>query len=224
VNREPRTANRPPLRRPTLAWLLCAIIVRVIARLRVRDAGRLPDGPAVYACNHLSWIDPLAIIVALGPRRPVVFLAAREHIERRRLLDWVVARLGLVIKIDRKAMGQRDTLRAAERALASGACLALFPEGRINVTAAPLLPLEPGAAAIARRAGVPLVPLAVAGSRELHFRRTIVLACGGPVAPGRTHREDAAATRQLHDTLLALLPPSPRLGRWRGGSWLGRLT
>jgi 1-acyl-sn-glycerol-3-phosphate acyltransferase len=217
--------NRPqPTRRPTFTWLLCAIIVRLIARLRVQGSRQMPDGPAVYACNHLSWLDPLVIVVALGPRRPVVFLAAREHIERRRPLDWITARLGLVIKVDRTAMGQRGTLRAAERALASGASLALFPEGRVNVTAEALLPLEPGAAAIARRAGVPLVPLAVAGSRELHLCRSVVLSCGTPIVTGRTHRDDAATTARLHDDLLALLPPTPPLGRWRGGSWLGRLT
>jgi 1-acyl-sn-glycerol-3-phosphate acyltransferase len=220
VNWQPPTANR----QPALTWLLCVIIVRLIARLRVQGATRLPDDPAVYACNHLSWLDPLAIVVALGPRRPVVFLAAREHIERRRLLDWMTARLNLVIKVDRTAMGQRGTMRAAERALASGASLALFPEGRVNVTAEALLPLEPGAAAIARRAGVPLVPLAVAGSRELHVCRTVVLACGAPIVAGRTHRADGPTTEQLRRALLALLPPTPPLRRWRGGSWLGRLT
>ena len=111
--------------------------------------------------------------MALGPRRRVVFLAAREHIEKRPVLAAIVRWLGVAILVDRASIHQRDTLRAADAALRAGCYLALFPEGRINITPQPLLPLEPGATAIARRAGAPLVPLGIAGARELHFRRRV---------------------------------------------------
>jgi 1-acyl-sn-glycerol-3-phosphate acyltransferase len=208
---------------------LCSVIVRLLVSPRVYGCRRL-DGveqPCVVVCNHLSWIDPLLMIHALGPGRPVVFLAAREHIESKPLLDRVVTFLGGVIKVDRGAMNQREMLRAAEAALAAGASLALFPEGRINrpeETGVPILPLEPGAAFIARRAGAPIVPMALAGSRELHFRRRVILAIGDPISPGATSREDTAVSERIRETLLALLPPTPPLGRVRLGRWLGRLA
>src|SRR3712207_2691585 len=131
-----------------LTWILCKIVVRLF-RLGVTGQRSLPagSGPVVIACNHRSWVDPVAIVAALGGRRRVVFLAAREHIERRRLLNWMLSRLGVVIKVDRSSSRQRDVLRAAEAALRGGASLALFPEGRINVvqeTRQELLPFEPG--------------------------------------------------------------------------------
>jgi hypothetical protein len=132
--------------------------------------------------------------------------------------------LGGAILVDRASIHQRDTLRAADAALRTGCYLALFPEGRINTTAQPLQPLEPGATAIARRAGAALVPLGIAGARELHFRRRICLRVGAPVSPAARHHGDDAVTEQLYAALLATLPPTPPPARWQPGKWLGRLT
>jgi 1-acyl-sn-glycerol-3-phosphate acyltransferase len=207
-----------------MTWFLCALVVRLLVRLRVDGRARLPaNGPVVIAGNHRSWIDPLAIVTALGPRQPVVFLAAREHIEKRRALDWLLGRLGTVIKVERGSRQQRQTLRACAAALACGASVALFPEGRINVSAAPLLPLEPGAAVIARRSSVPIVPVAIAGSRDLYLGRRITLVVGAPLAPGATHDDDMATTATLHDAILAILPPDPPPSRLQLARWLGRL-
>ena len=212
-----------------LTWALCQIVIRLV-RLRVTGREHLPlagDGPVVVACNHIAWIDPFAIVAALGPRRPVVFLAAREHVERRRVLDWLLGQLGAVIKVERTSLRQRDVLRAAESALRGGACIALFPEGRINVgteTGQTLLPFEPGAAVIARRGGVQILPMAIAGSDDLYLGRRITLAIGPPIIPGPTHRTDDDTIAQLHQAILAIIPPSPPHGRLRVGRWLGRLA
>jgi 1-acyl-sn-glycerol-3-phosphate acyltransferase len=209
---------------PWLTWLGASAVVRLLVRLRVEGGQTIPAPPAVVVCNHQSWLDPLLIIVALGPRRRVVFLAAREHVEKRPVLAALVRWLGGAILVDRASIHQRDTLRASAAALGAGCYLALFPEGRINTTAHALQPLEPGATAIARRAGAPLVPLGIAGARELHFRRRIRLRIGAPVSPATKHHGDDAVTEQLHAALLTTLPPTPALARWQPGKWLGRLT
>lgn len=212
---------------PRLTWALCQIVVRLV-RLRVTGRETLPQtGPVVVACNHLSWIDPFAIVAALGPRRPVVFLAAREHVERRRALERLLPWLGVVIKVERTSLRQREVLRAAEAALRGGACIALFPEGRINVvaeTGQTLLPFEPGAAVIARRGNVLILPVAISGSDDLYLGRRISLAIGAPVTPGPTHRSDDETVECLHQAILAILPPVPAHGRVRVGRWLGRLA
>jgi 1-acyl-sn-glycerol-3-phosphate acyltransferase len=213
-----------------MAWLLSLVVTRLLIRLRVSGRERLPApnaGPVVVACNHLSWIDPLAIIAALGPRRPVVFLAAREHVERRPALRWLLGRLGAVILVDRGSGRQRDVLRAADAALRSGKSLALFPEGRVNVPATTgqlALPFEPGAAVIARRAAAPILPVAIAGSDDLHLGRLVRLAIAAPIGPERARGADAATTERVREAILAVLPPSPPRSRLRVGRWLGRLT
>jgi 1-acyl-sn-glycerol-3-phosphate acyltransferase len=218
------------MRHPRITWFLSAVLTWVLVDLRVRGRDNLPapeDGPVVVACRHLSWIDPLLIIATLGPRRPVVFLAAREHVERRVLLDRVLTWLGAVIKVERGAQHQRDVLRAAGAALELGVSLALFPEGKINKlheTGVALLPLEPGAVVIARRAGVPVVPFSLAGSAELHVRRRVLLVIGAPLPPGRSRPDDAHSTTDLTTALLALSPATPPLARFRPGRWLARLA
>lgn len=134
--------------------------------------------------------------------------------------------LDVVILVDRAPVRQRDVLRAAERAVAGGGSLALFPEGKINdgSTGKVLLPLESGAAVIARRSGVPILPLAIAGTGELHFRRCVVLQVGEPFFPLSTRGEDEDTTDRIRDAILALLPPTPPLGRWRPARWLARLA
>jgi len=211
-----------------MTWALAQIVIR-LARIRVVGREHLPPAgaPVVIASNHIGWIDPFAIIAALGPTRKVVFLAAREHIEKRRVLDWLLTRLGAVIKVERTSLRQREVLRAAEATITGGASIALFPEGRINViaeTGQPLLPFEPGAAVIARRSGVLILPMAIAGSDDLYFGRRITIAIGPPISPGATHRDDEATTTCLRDAILALRPPTPPHNRLRIGRWLGRLA
>jgi 1-acyl-sn-glycerol-3-phosphate acyltransferase len=222
--------NGSTVRHPRITWVLCAIITRLIVRLRIHGRERLPHpaaGPCVVACRHISWIDPLLIVRALGPRRPVVFLAAREHIERRVVLHRAVTWLGVTILVERGAQHQRDVLRAAQRALDSGASLALFPEGRINIvaeTGQTILTLEPGTAVIARRAGVPILPLSLSGADDLHLGRRVTLAIGEPIPPGSTRNDDAPIIAALHEGLLAHTPPDPPPSLWKPGSRLSRLA
>lgn len=212
-----------------LTWALCQIVIRLV-RLRVTGWEHLPpagNGPVVVACNHIGWIDPFAIVTALGPRRPVVFLAAREHVEKRRQLDWLLGRLGAVIKVERTSLRQREVLRAAETTLRGGASIALFPEGRINLAAETgqmLLPFEPGAAVIARRGGVQILPMAIAGTDDLYLGRRVTIAIGPPITPGPSHRIDNDTTEKLRTAILALIPPTPSHNRFRVGTWLGRLA
>jgi 1-acyl-sn-glycerol-3-phosphate acyltransferase len=212
-----------------LTWALCQIVIRLV-RLRVTGREHLPpdgDGPVVIACNHIGWIDPFAIVTAIGPRRPVVFLAAREHVEKRRLLDWLLGRLGAVIKVERTSLRQREVLRAAETTLRSSASIALFPEGRINVTAETgqtLLPFEPGAAVIARRGNVQIQPMAIAGTDDLYLCRRVTIAIGPPIIPGPSHRTDDETMDVLRTAIHALIPPTPPHNRFRVGTWLGRLA
>lgn len=212
-----------------LTWALCQIVIRLV-RLRVTGREHLPpagNGPLVVACNHIGWIDPIAIVTALGPRRPVVFLAAREHVEKRPRLDWLLGRLGAVIKVERTSLRQREVLRAAESTLRGGASIALFPEGRVNVTAETgqtLLPFEPGAAVIARRGCVQIVPMAISGADDLYLGRRVTLAIGPPIVPGPSHRTDDDTTEALRQSVIAIRSPNPPHSRLRIGTWLGRLA
>jgi len=92
--------------------------------LRVRVEGVPLSGNVLFAANHVSWLD----IVALGGATPAAFVA-RDDVEGWPGVGWA-ANLNDTIYVVRHARRevkeQADTLRAA---LASGRAVALFPEG-----------------------------------------------------------------------------------------------
>ena len=80
---------------------------------------------------------------------------------------WIVGsllRTYQAIPTNRKGVDTASTKKAI--ALASqGSFVGMFPEGRINRTDQPFIPVRPGAAIVALRAGVPIVPVWITGAR-----------------------------------------------------------
>lgn len=151
----------------------------------VRKA-RLPKGPFVAVINHFSLLDPP--IAGLAIRRPVRFLALDEIWGVHRALDAVLMLFDSipVSRSDRQAVG---ALRAALRHLESGHPIGVFPEGR-RVAVWGEMPLKTGAAWLAIRASVPVVPVAIWGSQHampmdgMRIRRApIRVVVGLPIDP-----------------------------------------
>ncbi len=110
-------------------------------------AGPLPAGGAVLAPNHTSWWDGYLLReLAAHAGRPVQVLMDAGQYARFPFLRLV----GAV---------PTSRLRSLVGSARAGAWVVVFPEGRIGP--GPLQPLHPGAAWVARTAGVPLVPVAV---------------------------------------------------------------
>jgi 1-acyl-sn-glycerol-3-phosphate acyltransferase len=124
--------------------------------------------PAVFIGNHTSQFDPPLLISTL-PSRPV-FIAKKE-LARVPFLGWVIW-LADFIFIDRDRRGSAlRSLAAAARRIHDGQSLAAFPEGTRSATGE-LLPFKKGVFALAFEAGVPVVPLAIHGGREILPRGT----------------------------------------------------
>jgi len=118
-----------------------------------------PGQGAVIVCNHRAPFDPS--FVYLTTRRIVHWMVAREYYDHP-LLAWFF-RASESIRVNRGGIDTAAT-KAAIRLAKAGGLVALFPEGRINTTDQVLLPGRPGAAMIALRARVPIVPCYVTGS------------------------------------------------------------
>lgn len=128
---------------------------------------RVPGGPLVVAANHFSHLDPVMVAVAVG--RPIRYLAVDELYGRSAFFDNLTLWFGAIpMPRTRTPIG---ALRLALAELDAGGTVGLYPEGmRVWVWGE----VEPrrGAAWLARRAGVPLLPVAVAGSEEAMGRGT----------------------------------------------------
>lgn len=136
------------------------IMVRVVWRTRV--SGPLPisaDQGAVVVCNHRAPIDPS--FIAVTTLRVVHWMVAKEYCENPVLAS--IFRLCEVIPVGRGGIDMAAT-KAAIRYAREGGLVGLFPEGRINTTDRLLLPGRRGAALIALKAQVPVVPCYVSGS------------------------------------------------------------
>jgi 1-acyl-sn-glycerol-3-phosphate acyltransferase len=149
-------------------------IPRLVWRLRMRGTERIPaTGACVLAPSHRStWDIPF---LAATTRRRVRFMGKREAFE------WpVIGRLfpalgGFPVERD------GDDRAALRKALAiltrDGEPLVVYPEGT-RQRGTSIHALQPGAAYLALRAGVPIVPVGIAGTEEINHDPT----------SGRTHR------------------------------------
>jgi 1-acyl-sn-glycerol-3-phosphate acyltransferase len=164
--------------------------------------------PAIYACNHLSYMDTPAIYANL----PFQFrILARHGLFKIPFLGWHLRRSGQVPVVIGDTQGSIRSLNAAVRTLREGLPLVIFPEGGRSPTGK-LQDFLSGLAYMSIRAHAPIVPMALIGTREVlpmhvyHIRpRPCVLAIGKPISPeGLTMRDLDRLTKQVYDSIAAL--------------------
>lgn len=129
---------------------------------RARLSGPLPipeDQGTVIVCNHIGPIDPG--FIAATCNRPLHWMVAREYCEHP-AVGWAF-RVLRVIPTGRSGIDTAAT-KMAIRYAQGGGLVGVFPEGRLNTTGRLLLPGRPGAAWIALKAQVPVVPCYIVGS------------------------------------------------------------
>ena len=118
-----------------------------------------PTGPKVVAANHFSHLDVLLISKAIGPLRYLTL----DHLFRGAVAGPVVEWWGgIATPRNGVALG---AMRTALASLAAGHGVGVFPEGRRVWTWGEAAPKR-GAAWLAQRAGVPLVPVAISGTEQ----------------------------------------------------------
>ncbi len=122
--------------------------------------GPAPEfGPKVVAANHFSHLDVLLLGKAIGPLRFLTLDHLFNGAVARPAIEWWG---GIKTPRDGVALG---AVRTALASLASGHGVGVFPEGRRVWTWGEASPKR-GAAWLAHRAGVPLIPVAISGSQE----------------------------------------------------------
>ena len=202
-------------------------ITRVLSRIggallwrwEVRGAANVPRaGGVILASNHQSYLD----VLLLGGACPRHI----RYLARRTL--WDVPVLGALITdwkaipVNREAPG-KDELRGIVEVVRGGEVLALFPEGTRTKDGS-LGEVRGGVGFLARRAGVPVVPVAIRGAFEVWPRERRLPGRGRiRIAFGRAVKypddwEDREVAADIRRRLLALLdgPDEPRPDPWKG--------
>jgi 1-acyl-sn-glycerol-3-phosphate acyltransferase len=121
------------------------------------------SGPCVVVANHSSSLDPV-ILTAVFPRS-LRFLVA-PWVAEHPVFKHLILRLGHLPVQRGSAETARELQTRAQELLQGTDCLAAFPEGGIEITPG-LRPFALGTFQLAIAAGVPIVPVALQGAREL---------------------------------------------------------
>ena len=182
---------------------------RVFFSLRVERQAALPPPPFVVAANHYSHFDSPAIAAALGV--PIRYLALDDLFDVSPLLDWLLLGFGAIpTPRDRLPIG---AVRVALARLQAGEVVGVFPEAT-RVSHWGTLPPKRGAAWLAIRARVPLVPVAVVGTgrafgldNRLHRSQSRVV-IGRAIQPGQS--DPTTLTRQWDDWMTSQIRRYPK--------------
>ena len=206
----------PPLYR--LVRGACAPVLRRLFDLQVEGAEHLPaSGSFILAANHHNYLDGVVLGVAVP--RPIAFLVMPRVYRATPLHPPLHRQIGSIpVNLERPDPG---AIKRVLRALDAGRVVGIFPEGPFSREGR-LVPGQPGAALIALRAGVPIVPAAIEGTYEalrarrfyVPRRRPLSVRFGAPLIFDRSrHRPIARAereevTRRIMSEIAALLHPA----------------
>jgi 1-acyl-sn-glycerol-3-phosphate acyltransferase len=210
------------LRRSFLRYAI-RFFVGCYLRVRHEGYGALPEPPYLVIFSHPSWVDPF-LLASHWKREHIMFIFGPKEEDmatgwKNALINWS----HMAVPFRPSKTDLIDTTRRATSVLKSGYVLAISGEGRLSDREGAIVPLQDGAAFFALRARVPVVPLAIIGTRWLRFGKTVTMRAGPAVdiAGRRADREGIAAlTAELQSALEALLvdvreePPPGRFGRW----------
>lgn len=137
---------------------------RLIGRpIRVAGADHLPDEPCVVVANHASYLDGIILKASLPARFTFLIKSGMTTVP---LAGFLLRRIGSAF-VNRDDDAHRlRTGRQLLKAAVKGESLAFFPEGTFAREPG-LGPFLPGAFAAAWRAKLPVVPVVIAGSRQM---------------------------------------------------------
>jgi len=183
---------------PTYLW------GRLLWRVQFRnEPPQALAGGAVLVANHRSSVDPF--FVQLAARRRVHWMVAKEYCQH--FAFGPLLRALQVIPTNRSGTDTAST-KAALRLTKAGKLVGMFPEGRLNQTPLPLLPLRSGAALVALRSQVPMIPLFIEGSprcsnvwRPVLTPARVVITFGQPLWPPREIAEESKSSHESDNPL-----------------------
>lgn len=178
-----------------LLKFLARMILITVRRWDVQGRENLPaSGGAVLVANHVSYWDPVVVICAF--RRKVHFMAKSE------LFDIPV--IGYVLRIAgsfpvRRDKSDREAIRTAIRLLEEGQVVGVFPEGTRSHSGELLKP-HLGAAMLAARAKVPMIPIALIGTRGFFGRVRMLV--GVPIVCRESKKSSKADLEKASDMVM----------------------
>ena len=195
-------------------WARCLLWVSGV-KVKVQGLEKIePEGSYVFVSNHLSYMDTPVVLANI----PVQFrFLAKRGLFQIPLLGTHLARAGHIPVPRDDARAAVKTMATAAQAIRErGISLLIFPEGGRSHTGE-LASFKEGAAYIAIRAGVPVVPIALKGTREVlpygsgQVRSgSVTMRIGDPIPTDQVQlRDRERVTAELRERISSLLEEQP---------------
>ncbi|PZU38979.1 MAG: 1-acyl-sn-glycerol-3-phosphate acyltransferase [Microbacterium sp.] len=223
-----RTPASPEKTRPSVFWLLGAVVVPLVgllARIEIVGGEKVPRrGAFVLAPNHYSEIDPLIVAVIVWRLGRAPRFMAKESLFRVPVLGWALRATGMVpVARSSSSSAAKETLAAAEQLVEHGRGVIVYPEGTLTRDPG-MWPMrgKTGAVRLALEGDLPVIPMAHWGVQQIMGRyqkkislwpprKRVRVVIGDPVdlvefrGRGSQPASLSAATTRVMDAITALL-------------------
>ena len=175
-------------------------LLMVTRGLKIYGKENIPrKGAFLLVSNHKSNNDPF--VLAAATNRQISFMG-KDKLFKHPVANLVMRGLK-AFPVDREG-DPREVLNQAVNILKAGRPTAMFPEGTRNREDDSLADFKKGAALVAIRAGVPLLPVAILGINRKKSK--IYALFGKPIQPPENTRENINVFNQeMHDAVSNLI-------------------
>ncbi|MBQ2840859.1 MAG: 1-acyl-sn-glycerol-3-phosphate acyltransferase [Oscillospiraceae bacterium] len=179
-----------------ILYTVLAPLFKLVYRIKVTGKENIPDGATVVCANHTSLLDPIFLCITFGKKELMSFMAKAE-LFRVPVIGAVLRALG-AIPVNR---GSTDisTLRDAISRLSDGKKVMIFPEGTRVHTDADASAAKTGAAMIACRAKVSMLPVYISDKKRLFGKVEIII--GKPIETASFEGSGSAKYKTVVETV-----------------------
>jgi len=141
-----------------IAKYVFLIIFKLFFQLKVTGSENIPkNSPFIIVANHSSLLDPVILGISLRPK--IIFVAAAYLFK----ISWLGYLLRKANSIPVQGKNDIKSIKQALKILQQGGVLGIFPEGGVD-RQKNNLPVKAGAAYLATKVGVPIVPIVIKGA------------------------------------------------------------
>jgi len=179
-----------------LAIPFISLAFHIYFGFRVMGRENIPEGGCIICPNHIQASDPPFAAVALGNRYTIRLMAKKELFEKHNF-GCLIAALG-AFPINREGI-DITAMKTAMRCAKEGDKLVIFPQGTRNAAAGET---KKGAAMLAVKTGVPVVPMYISEGKKFRCGARIVI--GEPFRPESGQKDYAVIADEILRRIYAL--------------------
>ena len=211
-----RVRRGPPDWMYEVVRLVLTPFLLIVFRVRAIDSANVPlEGPVIIAPNHFSFVDHFFVAVFL--RRKVQFMAKSQLFKPP--LQTVYTHGGVFPVL--RGRRDEDAFKTAHAVLARGGAVVMYAEAGRSRTGK-LGEARPGIGRLALESGVPVVPVAIAGSQKVRNWKKgqfpkVTVQYAKPIqferVPEPTRDQSQAAADQIFDEVKKIYTPLLEGGR-----------